>query len=97
MNKPYYELYNERQTLMKNYSIARNALINLGIISIALSLIIFGVNLINDNQNSRLSMAFAVCLSAAMASFFLTIIINQKLRDLRTQRKYRAKNILVHN
>ncbi len=97
MSKPYYELNNRCQNKISYFNQTKNLLINLGIVSLAISLIVIGINLINENLNFTLSLTFAGCLLVASTCFLSILPINQKLRVLKNQPKPIGKNILVNN
>lgn len=97
MRKPYYELHPECQNKISNFIQTKNLLINLGLVFLAISLIVIGINLINENLDLTLSLAFAGCLLVASTCFLSILPINQKLRVLKNQPKPKGKNVLAHN
>ena len=97
MSKPYYELPSECQSKISHFNHTKNILINLGIVSLAVSLIVIGINLINERFDITLSLAFAGCLLVASTCFLSILPINQKLRVLKNQPKHKTKSILVNN
>ncbi len=97
MAKPYYEIYNECQNQISHFTFVKNILIKVGLLFTAISLIVFGINLINENQDKALLMASAVLVILTATCFLALVPVNQKIKDLRSQRKYRVRNALVHN
>lgn len=96
MAKPYFELYNECKNQLLHFTHLKNLLLKCGLLFTAVSLIIMGINLINENQDKGLQMAAAISLVVTVTCFIALVPVNQKIKDLRTQRKYRVRNILVH-
>jgi hypothetical protein len=97
MAKPYFELYSECQNRISHFTFAKNLLIKLGLVFTAVSLIVFGLNLINENQDKALFLAAAVSLILTFTCFLALVPINNKIKGLRSQPKPRGRNILVHN
>lgn len=97
MAKPYFEIYNECQNQLSHFNLVKNILIKAGLLFTAVSLIVFGLNLINENQDKSLVFASAISFILTATCFLALLPVNQKIKDLRSQRKYRAKNVLVHS
>ena len=97
MAKPYFELYNESQSQISHFTSAKSVLIKLGLVFTAVSLIVLGINLINENQDKALFTASAVSFILTATCFLALVPINNKIKDLRAQRKPKTKSILVHN
>jgi hypothetical protein len=97
MAKPYFELYNESQSQISHFTFAKNVLIKLGLVFTAVSLIVLGINLINENQDKALFTASAISFILTATCFLALVPINNKIKDLRAQRKPKTKTILVHN
>ncbi|MDB5264065.1 MAG: hypothetical protein JWQ14_3348 [Adhaeribacter sp.] len=97
MAKPYFELYNECQSQISQFNFAKTLLIKLGLVFTAFSLIVCGINLMNDSQDNTLMMAAAISFAITLTCFLALLPINHKIKDLRSQTKSRTKNILVHN
>lgn len=97
MQKPYFQIYNECKTQLTYFTLVKNILLKSGLLFTALSLIIFGVNLINESRDKALLLATAISILITVTCFLALVPINNKIKDLRTQRKYRMKNILVHS
>ncbi|MGV3589533.1 MAG: hypothetical protein ACO1OF_21170 [Adhaeribacter sp.] len=97
MAKPYFEIYNECQNKLSHFTLVKNILIKAGLLFTAVSLIVCGINLINENQEKALVMASVISFILTASCFLALLPVNQRIKDLRSQRKYRAKHMLVHN
>ncbi|GEO04743.1 hypothetical protein AAE02nite_24070 [Adhaeribacter aerolatus] len=97
MAKPYFEIYNDCQNKLSRFTVVKNILIKAGLLFTAISLIVFGINLINESQDQALLMASAVSFILTATCFLALVPVNNKIKDLRSQRKYRVRNILVHS
>ena len=97
MAKPYFEFNRECQNQITHFTFAKNLLIKLGLIFTAVSLIVFGINLINENQDKALFIASAISLILTATCFLALVPISNKIKGLRAQPKPRAKNMLAHN
>jgi hypothetical protein len=95
MAKPYFELYSECQNKISHFTFAKNLLIKLGLVFTAVSLIVFGINLINESQDTTLFLASAISFVLTATCFLALVPINNKLKGLRAQPKARTRNMLV--
>ena len=95
MKKSSYDYYAERQTKISNFNLAKTILINLGVVFAAITLIIFGITKITKTKDETIVMALPISI-ILMATCFLSVIpVNNKLRELRTRRRYRVKSTLA--
>ena len=97
MAKSYFELYNECQNQLSQFTFFKNLLLKAGLVFTAVSLIVFGLNLINENQDKALLTASVISFILTVSCFLALVPVNHKIKDLRSQRKYRGRNILVHS
>ena len=97
MAKPYFELYSECQNQLSQFTYFKNILVKAGLVFTAVSLIVFGLNLINENQDKALLLASVISFILTVTCFLALVPVNNKIKDLRSQRKYRVRNVLVHS
>lgn len=87
-----YHYHATRNLKISNFNLIKNLLINIGIVSAAISLIVFGITLIAENKESTIFKALPVCVSFTIACFLSIVPINNKLRELRTKKRYKLKS-----
>jgi hypothetical protein len=95
MKKSSYDYYAERQTRIANFNLAKSILINLGVVFAAITLIIFGITQITKTKEETIVMALPVCIILTATCFLAVVAVNNKLRELRTRRRYRVKSTLA--
>lgn len=97
MKKSSYDYYAERQNKISNFNLVKSILINLGFVFAAISLIVFGITQIADSKDNTIIMALPVCIILTATCFLSVVPVNNKLRELRTKKRYRIKTNLVNN
>jgi uncharacterized Tic20 family protein len=96
MKKSSYDHYAERQIKIANFQLARTILINLGFVFAAITLIVFGITQIADSKDNTIVMALPVCIILTATCFLAIVPVNNKLRELRTKKRYRIKDSLAN-
>jgi hypothetical protein len=97
MKKSSYDYHAERQTKIANFNLAKTILINLGFVFAAITLIVFGITQIADSKDNTIAMALPICITLMLTCFLSIVPVNNKLRELRTKKRYRIKNSLVNS
>jgi hypothetical protein len=86
-----YDFYAGRQMKISNYNYARTILINLGFVCVAFTLIILGVIQIADSIDNTLVIALPICALLTLTCFLSVLLLNNKLRELRTKKRIRIR------
>lgn len=97
MQKTMYDLNAKSQKRISNFSLVKTILINLGFVFKAITLIILGINLITDYQDDTLVIALPISLLLTISCFLTIILVNYKLRELRSTKLNKAKRILTYS
>jgi choline-glycine betaine transporter len=97
MKKSSYDYHAERQIKISNFNLAKTIMDNLGFVFTAITLIVFGITQIADSQDNTIAMALPVCIILTVVCFLSIVPVNNKLRELRTKKRYRVRNTLVNN
>jgi hypothetical protein len=96
MKKSSYDHHAERQTKIANFHLAKTILLNLGFVFAAITLIVFGITQIADSKDNTIVMALPVCIILTATCFLSIVPVNNKLRELRTKKRYRIKEDLAN-
>lgn len=96
MTKSSYDFHAERQNKIATYNFVKTILINLGFVFAAITLIVFGIMQIADTKDNTIVMALPISITLTLTCFLSVIPINNKLRELRTKKRYRIKKGLVN-
>jgi hypothetical protein len=95
MKRSSYDYHAERQTKISKYNFAKTLLINLGFVFTAITLIVFGITQIAYSQDKTIVIALPICILLTIICFLLVVPVNNKLRELRTKKRYRIKSPLA--
>jgi hypothetical protein len=97
MKQSSYDYHAERQNKIANFNLAKTILVNLGFVFAAFTLIVFGITQIADSKDNTIVMALPICIILTATCFLSIVPVNNKLRELRTKKRYRIKDSLVNN